>query len=127
MNETRNLKEAFSSLSRAMEAAQLIDHEFYLPPATVLEYTDTYYLLHWSAGYLKEQILASTPADSTYDLLSHQDKTYRVVYQKTVSSFSLLQASPKDQYKLSFRRMIGDIDGVVLIRPLAPTQQVTGN
>jgi hypothetical protein len=89
-----------------------IEQSLFLPPEIVAS-LDKYYLRQWSGSYLVSKILQATPPNAFDDYITNQDVTYKVQWYNTSPSYLL--AHREDQFRVSFRRLSGTSQGIVLI------------
>jgi hypothetical protein len=84
--------------------------KFYLP-AQIKANLDTHYLLHWQGSYLLSQL---TPEGET-DTIERAGVIYTVHTVPELTPWDIIQ-NPKDQYKISFRKLACASTGVALIK-----------
>lgn len=95
-----------------MNKIKSLEQSLFLPSETIKD-LDKYYLLHWSGSYLVSKILQDTAPNAFDDYITNQDITYKVQWYNTSPSYLLSHQS--DQYRVSFRRLSGTSQGIVLI------------
>jgi len=85
-----------------------MNKSFYLSQPDI-NLCDKYYLLHWEGEYLRNSLILDEITQELY--LEHQNVRYKV--RPMQQGYKL-----DSQYKLSFRRLIGEQEGYVVIKLL---------
>lgn len=74
---------------------------------------DKYYILHWQGEYLRNSLSLDEPTQELY--IQHQGVKYKV---RPINSGYKLD----EQYKLSFRKLINETIGYVIIKQVRATK-----
>ena len=93
-------------MSRKSISKQLSE-DFYLSTATA-KMCDKHYILHWEGEYIHLQVFL------TSGRIIREDISYTPIFNDNITAMELLE-NPAKIYKLSFRRLSGQIGGIVII------------